>query len=422
MNSFTIACPKCKSEIPLSEAVTHQVQEQLESDFKQREAAMQKALGEREKKLVEEQAKIEKARIELDAQVSLKLASERSKLTAAALNDAKLSLGVEMQDLRTRLEERQKELQEAKKTELDLRKRESALQTRAETLELEVARKLAEERGKIREQAREAASDEQKLKLAEKDKLISDMQNQIATLKQKADQGSQQLQGEVLELDLEAQLRAEFPHDEIDPVSKGMKGGDILHRVRTNTGQECGTIIWETKRTKAWSNSWTGKLKEDQRAAKAELAVIVSIALPDGTRNFGLLDGVWVCACACILPVATALRQGLISAATVRLAETGKKGKIEELYQYLSGTEFRQHVEGVVESFVALRQELDRERRAMERIWAGREKHIGRAACHTAMLYGSIQAIVGRTALPELQKLQLDGPDEEEEIPAPASN
>jgi hypothetical protein len=422
MNSFTIVCPNCKAQIPLSEAVTHQVHEQLEADFKQRQALCQKSLAEREEQLAQQQANIEKARLELDTHVAAKVAAERSKIAVAALAEAKLSLSVETQDLRDRLAERQKQLQAAQKTELDLRKREIALQSRAEALELEVARKLDEERGKIRDQAHAAASEEQSLKLAEKDKLISDMQKQIANLKHKADQGSQQLQGKVLELDLEAQLRSAFPHDHIEPVPNGMKGADLLHRVRTSAGHPCGTIVWEAKRTKAWSNSWTAKLKEDQRAVKAELAVMVSLVLPDGTRNFSLVDGVWVWDCSCMLALATALRQGLITAASARLAETGKQGKMEELYQYLCSTEFRQHIEGMVESFVALQQDLSKERRAMEKIWAGREKQIGRALRHTALLYGGIQGIAGGNDLPELKMLQLEAPPATAEIPAVASN
>jgi hypothetical protein len=171
-NSFTIVCPNCKSQIPLSEAVTHQVHQQLEADFEQRQAVLQKSLTEREKQLAEQQASLDQARLGLDNQVTQKLAAERSKLSAAAVAEAKLSLGVEMQDLRDRLAERQKQLLEAQKTELELRNRESVLQSRTEALELEVARKLDEERAKIRNQAREAASEEQSLKLSEKDKLI----------------------------------------------------------------------------------------------------------------------------------------------------------------------------------------------------------------------------------------------------------
>ena len=186
-----------------------------------------------------------------------------------------------------------------------------------------------------------------------------------------------------------------------------VRGGDVQHMVRTNTGHDCGMILWETKRTKNWSGAWTGKLKEDMRAAKAELAVLVTQALPDGVNHFGTVDGVWVCDHASALPLALALRHGLVTAAMARLAETGKAGKMEELYFYLCGVEFRQHVEAVVESFATMQEDLQKERRAMEKAWAAREKQIGRAIQHTAQLYGGIQGIAGSSALPEIKTLQL---------------
>ena len=175
-----------------------------------------------------------------------------------------------------------------------------------------------------------------------------------------------------------------------------------------STGQDCGTIIWETKRTKNWGSAWTTKLKEDQREAKAEIAIIVSQCLPEDLRYFDQVNGVWVCEIGCAMPVAAALRHGLIGAAMARLAETGKQGKMEELYLYLCGTEFRQHIEAVVESFVCLETELAKEKRAMEKVWSGREKQIRRALKHTALMYGGIQGIAGRTALPEIQALQIE--------------
>src|SRR5262249_16383085 len=161
--------------------------------------------------------------------------------------------------------------------------------------------------------------------------------------------GSMQLQGEVLELDVEEQLRTAFVHDLVEEVSKGTRGGDVRHTVRTNTGHECGLIVWETKRTKNWGGNWTDKLKADMRAAKAELTVLVTQALPDGIKHFGQVDGVWVCDYVTALPLALALRHGLVSAAMARLNETGKATKTEEVYSYVCGTEFRQHIQAVVE-------------------------------------------------------------------------
>lgn len=408
MNSNIITCPNCKTEIPLTDAMAHQVREQMEKEFAVRQRQIQESVAAREKAVADQAKALEQAQQGIDRQIADRLAAERKKLHAEAQEQAKQDLKVEMQDLRTQLHDRQQKLAAAQNAELELRKRQRELEDRAKDLELEVARKLDAERESIRKQAAETATEAERLKVAEKEKLINDLQGQISMLKQKAEQGSMQLQGEVLELDLENQLKAAFIHDQLEAVSKGVRGADVQHSVRTNTGHPCGMILWETKRTKNWSGGWTDKLKEDMRAAKAELAVLVTQILPDGVKHFGLVDGVWVCDYASALPLAVALRSGLVTAAMARLAETGKAGKMEELYAYLCSHEFRQHVEAVVESFVTMQDDLQRERRAMDKAWSAREKQIARAIQHTAQLYGSIQGIAGQAALPEIKTLQLE--------------
>lgn len=411
MDTNTILCPKCKAEIPLTDAMAHHVREQLEREFSLRQQQLQNAIAEREKAVAVQTQKVEQAQKDVAQQVADQLAQERQKLQATAREEAKQGLTVEMQDLRNQLADREKKLTAAQQAELDLRQKQRELDDRTKALELEVARTLDSEREKIRQQAALTAAENERLKLSEKEKVITNLQLQINQLKQQAEQGSMQLQGEVLELDLEAQLKSAFIHDAIDPVSKGVKGGDIMQRVRTNTGAECGGILWEAKRTKNWGGNWTDKLKEDMRAAKADLAVLVSQVLPDHVKHFGVVDGVWVCDFASALPLAAALRQGLLSTAMARLAETGKAGKMEEIYAYLCGVEFRQHVEAVVESFSQMQEELVREQRAMQKNWKARETQINRAIQHTAQLYGGIQGIAGSVALPEIKSLQLEAGD-----------
>ncbi len=407
LSTNTITCPKCKAEIPLTDAVTQGIRTQLEQEFADRQRKLQEAVEAREAALAERQKQIARAEKAIEQQVADKLTLERKALQAEAREQAKRDLTVELQDLRSQLTDRQQKLADAQKTELELRKQQRQVEEKAQGLELEVARKLDAEREAIRKQAAETATEAERLKLAEKEKVISDLQLQITALKQKAEQGSMQLQGEVLELDLESQLAGAFPYDAIEPVSKGVRGGDIHQRVHTNTGHDCGMILWEAKRTKNWSGNWASKLKEDQRAAKAELAVIVSQVLPPELRHFGQVDGVWVCDFLSALPLAAALRHGLVTAAVARLAETGKAGKTEELYAYLCSVEFRQHIEAVVEAFAAMQQDLQKEKRAMEKAWAAREKQLGRALQHTAQLYGGIQGIAGQSALPEIKALEL---------------
>lgn len=388
--------------------MAYQVREQLEKEFAARQCKLLENIEAREKTLAEQARSVAEAHKRIERQVADQLAAERTKLQAEAKEQTKQQLKVEMQDLRDQIDEGQKKLVESQKAELVLRKQQRELETRTKDLELEVSRKLDAEREKIRQQATQTAVEAERLKVSEKEKVISDLQHQISILKQKAEQGSMQLQGEVLELDLETQLKTAFVHDAVEEVAKGIRGGDMQHTVRTNTGHVCGMILWETKRTKNWSCAWTEKIKEDMRTARAGVAVLVTQALPDAVKHFGVVDGVWVCDYGSAIPLAVALRSGLINAAMVRLTETGKAGKMEELYAYLCSSEFSQHVQAVVESFITMQDDLQRERRAMDKAWGAREKQIARAIQHTAQLYGSIQGIAGQAALPEIKTLQLE--------------
>ena len=266
-------------------------------------------------------------------------------------------------------------------------------------------RQLDEERAKIRDDAKQEAIAERELKEAEKEKIIGDLRRQIAELQRKSEQGSQQLQGEVLELSLEDQLRQRFPFDEITPVPKGIHGGDVLQTVRDASGTECGRILWESKRTKNWSDGWLSKLRDDQRAAKAQLAILVSVELPSDLRTFRHIDGVWVTSTACAIGVASALRAGLLEVAAAKRSTEGRNDKMELLYSYLSGQEFRHRIEGIVEAFVTLREELEAEKRSTQRMWARREKQLERAVAQTTGMYGDLSGIIG-ASLPQIERLE----------------
>ena len=242
----------------------------------------------------------------------------------------------------------------------------------------------------------------------EKDQTITAMQKQIEELRRRAEQGSQQLQGEVQELELEAILTTKFPRDTILPVPKGEFGGDVLQRVVGPSGQVCGTILWESKRTKNWSDGWLPKLREDQRAAKAEIAIIISQVLPKDVETFGCVDTVWVAHPKVALPVAATLRQTLIEVACVRQANEGQQSKMEIIYQYLTGPRFRQRVEAIVEAFSSMKKDLDVERKAITRQWAKREEQIERVMQATVGMYGDFQGIAGRT-LQEIEGLEFQG-------------
>jgi hypothetical protein len=248
----------------------------------------------------------------------------------------------------------------------------------------------------------------------EKEEQIASMTRQIEELKRRAEQGSQQLQGEVLELELETLLRHEFPLDVIEPVAKGQLGADVVQRVNTREISGAGSILWEIKRTKNWSDGWLAKLRGDLRAAHADVALIISQALPAGVDTFDHRDGVWVAAPQCAIPVAIALRQLLISVAAARRSSEGQLTKTEMIYDYLTGPRFRHRVEAIVEQFTEMQADLEKERRSITRSWAKREQQIRTVLESTAGMYGDLQGIAGRS-IPEVAGLDLDlleGPDD----------
>ena len=263
-------------------------------------------------------------------------------------------------------------------------------------MDLTIEKRVQESLGSVREKAKLEAEDGLKLRVAEKEEQIASMQRQIEELRRKAEQGSQQLQGEVLELELEANLRARFPRDVIEPVPKGEFGGDVVQRVMGDRNQLCGTILWESKRTKNWTDGWLAKLREDQRKAKADVALIVSSVLPKGVHTFDQIEGVWVAEPRCAIPVAIALRHYLIELATARQAGEGQQTKMELVYSYLTGPRFRHRVEAIVEKFSEMQEDLNKERKFMTRNWAKREEQIRGVLDGTSGLYGDLQGIAGK--------------------------
>jgi hypothetical protein len=310
------------------------------------------------------------------------------------------------------LKQRDGKLAEAQQAQADLIRKQRELDDAKREMDLTIQKQVEAELGIVRDQAKQEAEAGLTLRVHEKEEQIASMQRQIEELRRKAEQGSQQLQGEVQELALEALLRQKFPRDAFEPVPKGEFGGDLIHYVVGPAGQICGSILWEAKRTKNWSDGWLGKLREDQRAAKADIAIIVSHALPKGLQIFDHIDGVWVTEPRCALAVAIALRESLIAVSAARLAGEGQQTKMELIYQYLTGPRFRHRIEAVVERFNEMQADLDRERKAMMRLWAKREEQIRGVVESTAGLYGDLQGIAGRSFL-EIDGLEmplLDGP------------
>jgi hypothetical protein len=280
------------------------------------------------------------------------------------------------------------------------------LKTKKREFDLKMTRALDEERQKIRDATRKEDDEQYRLKIAEKDKVIDDMKKQVDELRRKSEQGSQQLQGEVQELDLKEILRAAFPNDVIEDVPKGEHGGDAVQRVMGAAGTICGTILWESKRTQRWQDAWLPKLRDDQRNAGAELAAIMSVALPAGVTAFDHRDQVWITSVACVVPLAMSLRQTLIETAAARQALDNQEGKKEIIYKYVTSLQFKQRVTAIAEAYNGLRADLESEKKAFNRIWAKRTKQLDRMLGGVTGMYGDLQGIVG-ASLPEVEGLEL---------------
>ena len=411
----TVLCPQCKTEIKLTESLAAPLLESVRRDYEQRLTQKDNDIAKREKLLHERAEAIEKAKQSLDQHVEQKLQVERARIGAEEARKAKLAMGSDIEQktkeitiLQEILKQRDAKLAEAQKTQAELLRKERELDDAKREIDLTIQKRVQADLSAERDKAKKEAEEELKLKVMEKDQTITAMQKQIEDLKRRAEQGSQQLQGEVQELELEALLSAKFPRDTIQAVPKGEFGGDVLHRVLGPLNQICGTILWESKRTKNWSDGWLPKLREDQRAAKAEIAVVISQALPKEVETFGYVDGVWIADPKVALPLAFSLRQTLIEVACARQASEGQQTKMEMVYGYLTGPRFRQRVQAIVEAFSSMREDLDREKKAITRQWAKREEQIDRVMQATVGMYGDLQGIAGKT-LQEIEGLEFQG-------------
>lgn len=378
-----ILCPNCKKQIPLTQAITQQISEQhtheIEILKKNAEEEREKLIAYSKKRIEEEKQKAAK---EVEDNLRKKIASEMELKIKDSVNESE------------ELKKQNKLLQEQI---LETNKLMRQLKQEREQQQLTFEKKLAQEEEKIKGELQKKTEEEYKFKMMEKDKKIQDAMKMVEEYKRKLEQGSQQMQGEVFEIALEEMLKKEFPLDEIHPVPKGINGADIIQIVKSNGGSRCGTIIWETKRTKSWSNQWISKLKGDQRSVNAEIAVLVSDITPDEIKHFGLNDGVWVCKFDFLLGLAYALRSQLLEIATIKSVQIGQQGKMEHLYSYITSTEFRHRVEAIIEAFTNMQDEIEKERRWFAQKWSREEKNLRRVLDTTIGMHGDLQSIMGKS-------------------------
>ena len=359
-----IVCPNCQKEIRLTESLAAPLVEATRLQYEQKLADKDSEIAGREAEVRRQEKAVAEAQRAVDDQIAHgvriereKIAAEECKKARLLVSDELLGKSKEIADLEKILKTKDSKLAEAQKAQAELVRKQRELDDAKRELDLTVETRVQQLLAGVRDKAKRETEQELNLKVAEKEQTIAGMRRQIEVLKRKAEQGSPQLQGEVQELELESLLTAKFPADLVEPVPKGEFGGDILQRVLNHAGQICGTLLWESKRTKNWSDGWLAKLRQDQRSAKADFALLVSRALPKGVDLFDHIDGIWVLDPKCVIPLAVALRQSLVEITAVRQAGDGQYTKMGMVYEYLTGPRFRNRIEAIVEKFNSPRDE-----------------------------------------------------------------
>jgi len=401
-----IQCPSCGESISIDDVLTKQIEGKIKKDLQAAQQAKEKELTIKLEQLKKQADELAENKKNIDSVIANKVADQLKAEKLRIYQEARAAAEKEQNATTALLEEQLKnKVQQATKNEVELRKEKIKLEEDKQSFELEKLRQLEEAKTAIAEEAGKKAAEEQQYVVAQLKKQLTDAIKAKDDLARKLEQGSQKTQGEVLELELEELLKIEFPHDEISPVPNGVTGADIVQKVIDKAGRTCGLITWETKKTKFWNENWIQKLKDDQRAIKADLAVIVSAALPEDVKGFLFRDGVWICDIKLIIPLATALRINLESVTREKSMSVGKNEKMEVLYSYLTGIEFKQRVEAIVEAFTNMDASLKKERIAYEKIWAEREKQIKKVITNTVGMYGDLSGLV---ALPQIKTLELE--------------
>lgn len=405
---LTINCPKCNESIPLDETLAGPMIAQVRAEASELVSRTKREADEKIHALAAREAAYEAKGKELaDREASITsavnqaMAAERLIIAQTERDNIRKELAPEIEAEKRKTAELAIQLETSQKAELELRLQRDELEQRTKTLDLEVARKVDDQRKGIQEQASKDADEKARLPILELEKTISDMQSKLEEAQRKATQGSQQMQGEVLELDFESALRQFFPQDTVEPVKTGARGGDVLQRILGEMGRSVGTIFWETKRAQSWGGDWASKAKQDATEAKAEVAIMVSEVLPKGVHDFGPYEGIWVTRQAHAIVLGIALRQGIITTADARQGAEGKESKMERLYAYMIGNEFRAILEGIALPFRELHDELLAEKRTTQSRWRRQERRIERVLSSVAGLQGDLKGIAG-SEMPEL--------------------
>ena len=394
-----IKCPNCGADIDVNDVLYHQLEEQIKKDYDQKSARVEMELQTKLKDLELEKEKVNKEKVGLNEKISrevqTKLKEEKTLLEKTIRDQLKDETADQIQALQKEVEQKSGQVKELNKVKVEIEKLKREKDELRDVIvlekEKEFSEKLKEEKFKIKKQADE----ESVLKIKELEKQLEDQKTLAEEMKRRAEQGSMQLQGEVQELVLEEILKTLFPFDSITEVGKGIKGADVIQIVKNKIGTDCGKILYESKRTKAFSYEWISKLKADAVAIKADICIIVTESLPEGVDRIGQRDGVWICSFNDFKGLVLVLRESLIKINEAYSSQINKGEKMQMLYDYLTSTEFHLQIDAIIEGFTDLHNSYNQEKRAMERIWKQREKQLEKVLLNTNHFIGSIKGIAG---------------------------
>lgn len=401
-----IKCPNCGTGIDVESVMAADLEEKLQQKY---QSKLQESLGRIEadkKKLETEQQLFEEKKKRENELFAQKLQQEKAKLETEIQEQVKKTVAGDYENrlkmLQSNNDEANEKLREARKKEMEFLQKEQSLLNKEAELELTLQKKLQEERASITEQVRSQENEKNTLKetsyllkLKEMELQLNEQKKLAEEMKRRAEQSSMQRQGESQELLLEEILKETFPYDVVEEVGKGTEGADCIQSVRNQFGKECGKIIYESKRAKTWSNNWIDKLKADMRNRGADVAILVTQVFPKDMEKFGEKEGIWVCTFSEVSSVAYLLRSGIMRIHEIQKREENKGDKMQLLYNYLTGLEFKGQVEAIVEGFMAMKQAITKERIQAEKNWKEREKQLERVLISTSGMYGSVKGIAG---------------------------
>lgn len=403
----TVTCPNCQHQFNIEAAISADIEKDIKQKYTLYLDKQKKEYEQKDILLKQQLDAVEKQKTDQEQIVHQRLQQEKQKLTEELKKQAVSEVELKIKNLEQDNLSKNEKLKEAQAKELDLLKKQQELNEKQQAMELDIQRILTEERKLVEEKIRTSENEKNELRFKELLKQLEDQKKLTEEMKRKQEQGSMQLQGEVQELALEEMLKSMFPYDLIEEVGKGIRGADAVQIVRNNLGQSCGKIIYESKRTKAFTNDWIEKLKNDMRSTGADIAVIVTETMPKEMERFGQKDGVWICSYAEAKSLAVVLRDSLVRIHSAMASQDNKGDKMQMLYDYLTGNEFKQQMEAIVEGFMSMRQSIIKERMQMEKLWKEREKQLDKVLLNATGFYGSVKGIAG-SAVADIKLLEGD--------------